>query len=377
MKNLKKLKMVMLIVVAVIIFGIIVAILFGNKEEKQVSHKDKIKEKIKKEGTEETDVLPTLIDPITKDSCWCGTFQLVWNDMKNKVVKGDVVFTPQVKIADNLKKETFTEEMLSEDHYYKTYGLKTLELKKKIEKGIKKKFNQDSDILDDFDWSEDSLDKNGTRYFFYTMLYRKFEFLNKFDKLDKGTFGKEGKEAEFFGITSDTNEKVGKQIEVLFYNSEDDFAIVLNTKENDEVIFYKNPKGNTFMDIYKNMNKQADLYTGSKSFGNEDTFKAPCLQINLKKNYDEICNKEFRTNNSKIPVAIIVKAMQTVKFSLDEKGGEVKSEAAIEMKDNCVVGVENNLRNFAVDDTFTLFLREEGKDMPYFAMNVDDISIYQ
>ena len=169
MKNLKKLKMVMLIVVAVIIFGIIVAILFGNKEEKQVSHKDKIKEKIKKEGTEETDVLPTLIDQITKDSCWCGTFQLVWNDMKNKVVKGDVVFTPQVKIADNLNKETFTEEMLSEDHYYKTYGLKTLELKKKIEKGIKKKFNQDSDILDDFDWSEDSLDKNGTRYFFYTI----------------------------------------------------------------------------------------------------------------------------------------------------------------------------------------------------------------
>ena len=55
--------------------------------------------------------------------------------------------------------------------------------------------------------------------------------------------------------------------------------------------------------------------------------------------------------------------MQTVKFSLDEKGGKVKSEAAIEMKDNCAIGVESNLRNFAVDDTFTLFLREEGKDI--------------
>ena len=86
-----------------------------------------------------------------------------------------------------------------------------------------------------------------------------------------------------FSEGSDTNEKVGEQIEVLFYNSEDDFAIVLKTKENDEVIFYKNPKGNTFMDIYNNMNKQAALYTGSKSFGNEDLFKAPCLQINLKK----------------------------------------------------------------------------------------------
>ena len=35
------------------------------------------------------------------------------------------------------------------------------------------------------------------------------------------------------------------------------------------------------------------------------------------------------------------------------------------------------IRYFLVDDTFTLFLREEGKDMPYFAMNVDDISKFQ
>ena len=47
------------------------------------------------------------------------------------------------------------------------------------------------------------------------------------------------------------------------------------------------------------------------------------------------------------------------------------------MKDNCAIGVESNLRNIAVDDTFTLFLREEGKDKPNFAMNVDDISKYQ
>lgn len=370
MKNVKKLGSIIIVVVIVLIVGV-TTVMFAKGKDADIEKKEK---KVK---TTDVTVVPTLIDPVSKNSCWCGTFQLVWNDMKNKVVKCDVVFTPQEEIADNLNKETFTEEMLSEDHYYKTYGLKTLELKKKIEQGIKKKFNQDSDILDDFDWSEDSLDKNGTRYFFYTMLYREFNFLKKFDKLDKGTFGKEGKDVNYFGITSDTNEKVGEQIEVLFYNSEDDFAIVLKTKENDEVIFYKNPKGNTFMDIYNNMNKQAALYTGSKSFGNEDLFKAPCLQINLKKNYDEVVNKEFKTNNPKIPVAIIVKAMQTVKFSLDEKGGKVKSEAAIEMKDNCAIGVESNLRNFAVDDTFTLFLREEGKDMPYFAMNVDDISKFQ
>ena len=89
--------------------------------------------------TKEVAVVPTMRDTISKDSTWCGTFQLVWNDMKNEVVKQDVVLTPQEKMAENLNKEEFTQDMISDEYYYKTYGLKTLELKKKIEDGIKEK----------------------------------------------------------------------------------------------------------------------------------------------------------------------------------------------------------------------------------------------
>ena len=117
-------------------------------------------------------VVPTMNDTITADSSWCGTFQLVWNDMKNEVVKKDIVFNPQLDMVKNLNKEEFNESMLSEDYYYKIYGLKSLALKEQIENGIKEKFNQTSDILDDFDWSEDALDNpnnaNVRRYFFLT-----------------------------------------------------------------------------------------------------------------------------------------------------------------------------------------------------------------
>lgn len=115
-------------------------------------------------------VVPTMNDTITTDSSWCGTFQLVWNDMKNEVVKKDVVFNPQLDMVRNLNKEDFNETMLSEDYYYKIYGLKSLALKEQIENGIKEKFNQTSDILDDFDWSENELDnpnnQDERRYFF-------------------------------------------------------------------------------------------------------------------------------------------------------------------------------------------------------------------
>ena len=61
-------------------------------------------------------MIPTLKDTISGDSIWCATFQLVWNDMKNEVVKQDIVFQEQPTIVDNLHHEGFTSEMLSDEY---------------------------------------------------------------------------------------------------------------------------------------------------------------------------------------------------------------------------------------------------------------------
>lgn len=336
----------------------------------------------KLQSVEGITVVPTMNDTITADSSWCGTFQLVWNDMKNEVVKKDVIFNPQLDMVKNLNKEDFNETMLSEDYYYKIYGLKSLALKEQIENGIKEKFNQTSDILNDFNWSESELDNpnnpNVRRYFFYTMLYRKFEFLQEFDKLDNGKFGNKYKDVQYFGIDENTKSSVGNQITVLYYNSKDDFAIIVNTKTDDEVIFCKSPNGSNFNEIYENMNNESNKYTGSRSFKNVDEFKAPNLEFDEKKEYTELANKEFKTADPYYDTAEIQKAIQTIKFSLDEKGGEIKSEAAIDM----TIGVTSvpkadEPRYFYVDDTFAIFLREKGKTKPYFAGRIDDITKFQ
>lgn len=339
----------------------------------------------KLQSVEGITVVPTMNDTITADSSWCGTFQLVWNDMKNEVVKKDVIFNPQLDMVKNLNKEDFNETMLSEDYYYKIYGLKSLALKEQIENGIKEKFNQTSNILNDFNWSESELDNpnnpNVRRYFFYTMLYRKFEFLQEFDKLDNGKFGNKYKDVQYFGIDENTESSVGNQITVLYYNSKDDFAIIVNTKTDDEVIFCKSPNGSNFNEIYENMNNESNKYTGSRSFKNVDEFKAPNLEFDEKKEYTELANKEFKTADPYYDTAEIQKAIQTIKFSLDEKGGEIKSEAAIDM----TIGVTSVVskpkadepRYFYVDDTFAIFLREKGKTKPYFAGRIDDITKFQ
>ena len=314
------------------------------------------------------EVVPTLSDKVSADTSWCPTFQLIWNDFKNDIVKEDIKFDEKSDILDNLNKGEFTTNDISDSHYYKVYGRKNLKLKNKIESAIKEKFNQESEILDKFDWSSDALDSGEDvidRYFLYSMLYREFEFNKKFD-----TFNDKFKEIEnvkYFGIIKD-NDEIRDQIKVYYYNDENDFAIKLLTKNSDEIIIIKNPKGNTFDEIYKNiLNKKVT------DFKSNDNFMMPVIDFNVLREYVELENKEIKTLDG---IYMIDKAIQSIKFSLDEKGGKVKSEAGMDVKFETSI-LENKSRYFYVNDTFALFLKESNKDKPYFALRVDDISKFQ
>ena len=91
---------------------------------------------------------------------------------------------------------------------------------------------------------------------FYILCFiEKFEFATHFDKLENGNFGDNYQNVSYFGIDNSTNDDVGNQVQVLYYNTEEDFAIVIKTTSGDEVIFCKNPEGRNFNEIYSNMNK--------------------------------------------------------------------------------------------------------------------------
>ena len=313
------------------------------------------------------DVVPTLSDKISKDTSWCPTFQLIWNDFKNDIVKEDIKFDEKLDMLDNLNKEDFTLNDISDSYYYKIYGRKNLELKSKIENAIKEKFNQNSDILDKFDWSSDALDSGGDtidRYFLYSMLYREFEFNKKFDSFTDKFKDKEN--VEYFGIAK-SNDEIRSQIKVYYYNDENDFAVKLITKNNDEIIVIKNPKGETFDEIYKSVENKKEY-----EFNDTDNFMMPKIDFNVLREYTELENKEINTLDG---TYTIEKAIQSIMFSLDEKGGKVKSEAGMDVKYEASSMVIR--RNFYVNDTFTLFLKESNKEKPYFAVRVDDISKFQ
>lgn len=379
-----------IIIIAILIFGALYFIdhkrmeenkpvLFSTwgKDYKVTTENKKDNENQKDEETEtsaEINFALTLEDNVGQDTAWCGTFQLIWNDLKNDLAKQDIIFMqePDLQVVKNLNKETFKTEDISENSYYKVYGNPTLELKEQIEKAIKEKFNEESEILDDFSWGSN----NPKDYFLYCMLKKEFEFPVAFKELEDGEFanGKYSK-INYFGLEKDAEEELRNQVEVLYYNSPSQFAVKLKTKQNDEIILARGEEGNTFQEIYNNINTNSENYEGIKEFTEKDELKIPNIDFKQKTEFTELEQKEFSFANG--DVYIIDKALQTIKFELDKEGGKIKSEAGIMTKEMAIATDEIEERKFNFDDEFVIFLKENDKEKPYFAASISDITKFQ
>lgn len=301
-----------------------------------------------------------------QDRVWVGTFQLVWNDFMDKIVHNPVRFREGTPImAQELNKQEFTVEDLSEKSYYKIACKVTKNTKKQIEKAIKKKFKETSDLIDKLD-----LTPRNDKFLIYAMLKKDFEFVNAFDKLGKSDFGN-GQTAEYFGINQSSNDALDQGVYVLFYNSPNDFAVKLATKDDDEVYIYKNGSNKAFNYIYSDMEKKEKSFRGDSSFNKNDELKIPNIKFFEEKSFDELSGRRVMGTN-----LIIDQAMETVKFDMNNKGVELKSEAAMTVMTTALLPQEPP-RYFYFDNTFVIFLKEKGKEKPYLALRVNDISKFQ
>ncbi len=312
------------------------------------------------------EVLPTMQSKTTvQDRVWVATFQLVWNDFMDRILHNPVKFaqgTPQ--IANELNMQEFTSYDIYNESFYKYCGKVTKSTKKTITKAIKRKFKEQSDILDSLD-----LTPNKNAFLIYAMLKKDFQFARPFDKLGKSKF--RNQQAEFFGINNQSDNRLKDGVRVLFYNSPYDYAVVLDTKTKDEVYLYKTSNTKPFNSIYADMLKKQSLYKGEKKMADRDELKVPNLKFFEEKEFSELTGKRIKGSNF-----IIEKAIETVKFEMDNEGVELKSEAAMSVKMTCLKP-ENTPRYFYFNDTFVLFLQEKGKPKPYFALRVYDINKFQ
>ena len=266
------------------------------------------------------EVQPTMASKtVAQDRVWVGSFQLVWNDFINRILFNPVRFSDgSPEIVHELNKQEFTSEDISDKDYYKTICRVTKNTKKQIARAIRRKFGETSDLLSSLD-----LTPSNDKVLIYAMLKKEFEFKKAFEKLGTSNFGKKQK-AEYFGIDKKCDDYTDAGIKVLFYNNPTDFALEIATKGNDVLYIYKNSSNKPFNYIYEEIGKKSKMYRGDRNFTVDDRLKIPNLKIFEEKEFTEISGHRIKGTNM-----IIDKAIETVAFDMNNKGGKLKSEAAM------------------------------------------------
>lgn len=310
------------------------------------------------------EVLPTMNTQSTaQNRIWVGTFQLVWNELTDKIVKAPVKFLDfDSQMANNLNQKQFKKSNLNEKSYYVKSGIVSPALKAEIEKNIKSKFHETSDILKMFDFTY-----NPEKIFVYAMLKKDFRFTNAFDKLATGNFGNSQEKVKYFGINDNSNQKLYKNVNVLFYNDNNDFAVKLYTKGKDEVLLYRTNDDKTFDKYYAELNDKTAKYSGDKNFVKNDTLTIPDIKLYQETSFNELEGHQIVGTNMQID-----KTIETVDFRMNNKGVKLKSEAAIMLR--CMSLAPREGRDFTFNNNFVLFLIEKDQNTPYYAMKVSDVA---
>lgn len=308
-------------------------------------------------------ILSTMTEKsLAPNRIWVGTFQLVWNEIIETITKEPVKFVGfESPLANELNKKEFTKNDLSELAYYVKSGIVSPQLKKRIEKDIKSKFMEKSDILDRFDWRRDP-----HKLFVYAMLKKDFKFILPFEKLSDGIFGQNYSPVKYFGTSENSPKMLTQTIHILFHNADNDFAVKLYTKGKDIVLLYRTDEEKTFEEYFADINSKAIAYTETRTFNKEDRLSVPEINLYQETNFPELEGHQIAGTNYEID-----KTIETIDFKMDNVGVKVKSEAAASVK--CMSLEPETGRYFMFTDKFVLFLIEKNKNIPYYAMRVNDI----
>ena len=276
------------------------------------------------------------LDEHTVNNLWIGTLDLAWKDLEEKV-GGRIELEENIDIANELNNSSFSKEMLDENDY-------TINVTRTVTNGynIENKLNKNLNFLYSFD-----------------------NFNNDYNY----TFGKDGNDyIKYFGINNASKEELNQNVEVLFYNGNNDFAVLLNTKEGDKIILYRTDENKSFNEYYEDINNKKGNYNGSTAFEENDELLVPYVNVNGTVVYNELADKIIKNTNG----MYISNVMQDVNFNLNESGCNMQSHATMTTEYLSV-----GSRYFWFRDTFIIFMKEGNSNMPYFALKVDNQDILE
>ena len=286
------------------------------------------------------------LDENTINNLWVGTLDLAWKELENQLGKERIDLEDgNLPIVDDLNFSTFTKDMLDSNDYNIT-----------VERTVTNGYKID------------------------TSLNKELHFLEVFDNFSNDytwTFGDSEEFIKYFGINNASSEEINKNIEVLFFNRNDDnsamsddFAIKLKTQEGDEIILYRTNENKNFDEYYKDIQEKTNAYTENREFAEDDELRIPYVRVNGMIAHNELYSKYIKDTNGLYFTDVI----QNVNFYLNEKGCNLSSQVTMVTE---YLSTSINARYCYFNDQFVIFMKEANSSQPYFAIKVDNTDILE
>jgi prepilin-type processing-associated H-X9-DG protein len=347
---------------------------------------------VKSTDLKRTSVAATLDCPMSehKNVIWCGTFQVAWDNFKNKII-GEPIQLIDVNDLDNrLNNNEYSTENLEPDSFYAAAGFVKDGIIEQIQEEMSNRFP--SEPVPVFD----------RRYRTLPLAFAAYAFLsvNAGFKFPFYTNNRKFTFQDSNGITSDVTsfraqtevsnpntKNVREQVEVLYYeygqqDSSETFAVDL-CKYTDpyQVVLARLPRHETLSETLSEVQKKIPEFKTDPNYDvlcklrSIDSLIVPDVLYKLTHHFKELEGKMF--SNPKWQGYFIFEAMQMVDFSLSRTGVILKSEARMGGAGGIPPRIEQP-RHFYFDRPFLIYVKKRGTDYsPFFVMWVDNAELLE
>jgi hypothetical protein len=325
---------------------------------------------VRSDKLQQTVIVPTLDSPVpaNKSVIWCASFQLAWNRFKSDVTKGPVQLKNAEEVADRLNRAEQSEDDLDPATYYAAAGLVRDGIVARIRQEMAAKFP---------DAPLPQVGEAGTAALAYAFLQAgvryKYEY---YDNTNPFHFtGSDGKKVAVhsFGIRPSERAQGHRtfraQVQILFQDPVEFALDLCRDSQPNQVILaavgWKGTLAATLAHVQKPRTKPPSERSGPE-FGQFATLLVPNMDWDLEHHFRELEGPDKLFLNPTLRGLYLDTALQRVRFRLDRRGAEVRSEAQVVLK-----GLSDGRDDFHFDRPFLVVMTKRGARQPFFVMWVD------
>lgn len=309
----------------------------------------------------------------TKNLLWCSTFQLCWDSLGRDVLGGDPELENIPALAKNLNRHLTGVADLDDESFLATAGFGKDGILEKIRHALLERFsgNANPDLLPDAVGPDD--------IFAYAYLFKNLLFAEPFHDLGAKPFVAPerpnllpqidafGLEPSLYAEETDHEqlERIRHQVSVHHYHDMNDFVIEIHSRSpGDRLLLARlQPKETLEETVAEVLDRVGHGTCPQPELGPKELLFVPKMDFDITKDFPEIEGR--RLLNQGFETFFFAKAIQNVRFRLNERGAVLESEASMLL---ALSEPEVLPREFNLCAPHLLLMMRKGARTPYFAL---------